>query len=169
MNKMVIGTAVFLIISSFVFASERKSMVTGEFGINYFGYETIYLTTGFLYQTEIREGMDLVGGADFGINTVTNESGEVEADFLIPLTIGIYFPFQLEKLKFGFGAGLSPCFQFTHDGEGAGFLIGPYINGSVRIKVHPVLSVFLQIQQDLLFGKPDWIYSGSRVNMGISF
>ena len=169
MNKLVIIIAVLSMSAAAVFASDGKTTVTGGFGINFFGYETIYLTTGILYQVEIKDGMDFVGGVDFGINTETNDSGEVEADFLIPLTIGLYFPFQCEKIKFGFGSGLTPCFQFTHDDSGSGFLMGPYINGSIRIKVHPVMSIFLQVQQDLLFGKPDWIYTGSRIRMGLSF
>jgi hypothetical protein len=157
------------ILTAAINALDGSDMVTGGFGINFFGYETIYLTTGILYQVEIKDGMDIVGGADFGIHTETGASGEVEADFLIPLKIGIYFPFQGENIKLGFGGGLTPCFQFTYDGSGAGFLIGPYINGSMRLKVHPVMSVFLQVQQDLLFGKPNWIYSGSQIKLGISF
>ncbi len=169
MKKIVIAVAGLLILSSAGFALDGKTLVTGGFGLNFFGYETLYLTTGVLYQVEIKEGMDLVGGADFGIHTETSDSEEVEADFLIPLKIGIYFPFQGEKIKYGFGTGLTPCFQSKHDDTGAKFLVGPYVNGSMRIKVHPVMSIFLQIQQDLLFGKPDWIYMGSQVKLGISF
>ncbi len=169
MKKILSVIVGIFILTSAAFTSESGTVITGGFGINFFGYETTYLTTGILYQVEIRDGMDLVGGIDFGIHTETISSGEVEADFLIPLKVGIYFPFQGEKIKFGFGGGLSPCFQFTHDDEGAGFLIGPYITGSMRLKVHPVMSIFLQIQQDLLFGKPDWIYMGSQARLGISF
>lgn len=168
MKKLFILIGILFILVSTAFTLDNKSLVTGGFGINLFGFETVYLTTGLMYQVEIKNGMDLVGGADFGINTETNESGEVEADFLIPLKIGVYFPFRSEKITFGFGSGLIPCFQFVHD-EDAVFLIGPYINGSIRLKVHPVMSVFLQIQQDLLFGKPNWIYTGSQIKAGISF
>lgn len=169
MKKIIMLIAGLFILSVAVIASERSSKFTGGFGINFFGYETTYLTTGFLYQVEIRDGMDFVGGADFGINTETNNSGEVKADFLIPLKVGVYFPFPGENITFGFGSGLSPCFQFTHDDSDAGFLVGPYINGSMRIRVHSVMSVFLQIQQDLLFGKPNWIYTGTQLKAGITF
>ena len=161
--------ALLFIAGANVYTLEGETQVTGGFGLNFFGYETIYLTTGILYQVEIKDGMDIVGGIDFGINTETNDSGKVEADFLIPLKIGIYFPFQDEKIKYGFGSGIAPCFQFTHDDSGAVFLIGPYVNGSMRIQVHPVMSIFLQVQQDLLFGKPNWIYSGSQIKLGITF
>jgi len=168
-KKLLIVLTGLLIITSVLFPLGGKTTVTGEFGVNFFGYETIYLITGVLYQMEIIDGMDFVGGADFGIHTVSSASGEIEADFLIPLKIGIYFPFDVGQTKLGFGTGLTPCFQNTHDNSGANFLMGPYINGSMRIKVHPVMSVFLQVQQDLLFGKPEWIYTGSRINIGISF
>ncbi|MEA1910772.1 MAG: hypothetical protein U9N32_03730 [Spirochaetota bacterium] len=169
MKKLLIVITGLFILSAAAFASDSKTMLTGGFGVNFFGYKTPYLTTGFMYQVEIKEGMALVGGVDFGIYTDTNISGDVEADFLIPLKIGVYFPFPGEKITFGFGTGLSPCFQFTNDDSDASFLMGPYVNGSMRIKVHPVMSVFLQIQQDLLFGKPDWIYTGSQIKLGISF
>ena len=169
MKKIVLIMFVFVIAVSSISALEGKSMLTGEFGFNYFAYKTLYLSTGVVYQVEVIEGMDIVGGADFGINTETGTSGEINANFLIPLKLGIYFPFQVEKIEYGFGTGITPTFQKTYDGSGAGFLIGPYINGSIRIKVHPVMSVYMQFQQDLLFGKPDWIYTGSRINIGISF
>ncbi|MCD6396750.1 MAG: hypothetical protein J7L71_04370 [Spirochaetaceae bacterium] len=145
MKKLLILLAGLLIITSVSFPLGGKTTVTGEFGVNFFGYETPYLTTGVLYQVEIIDGMDFVGGADFGIHTKSSGSGEIEADFLIPLKIGIYFPFDVGQIKFGFGTGLTPCFQHTYDSSGAEFLMGPYINGSIRLKVHPVMSVFLQV------------------------
>ena len=145
------------------------SMITGNFGVNLFAYETTYLTTGVMYQKSVQPGMDMVVGGDFGIHTEKNSAGEVQADFLIPLRLGLHFPFQQKKATYGFGAGLTPTFQFEQSEDSAGFLMGPYVNGSVRIKVHPVMSVFLQYQQDLLFGEPEWIYTGSRFLIGISF
>lgn len=169
MKKICILLCLALFISNTAYTEEGDSQFTGNFGINFFGYQTSYLTTGVVYQVEVRNGMDFVGGADFGIHTETDQDNEVRADFLIPLRIGLHFPFTGENVSFGFGTGLTPSFQFTHDSSGAGFLMGPYINGSMRIKVHPVMSVFFQLQQDLLFGKPDWIYTGTRAVMGISF
>ncbi len=169
MKKLLIVLAGLLIITSVIFPLGGGTIATGEFGVNFFGYETPYLTTGVLYQVEIVDGMDFVAGADFGIHRVADDSGDIQADFLIPLKLGIYFPFDLGQTEFGFGTGLTSCFQNTSDDTGADFLMGPYINGSLRVKVHPVMSIFLQIQQDLLFGKPNWIYTGSRINIGISF
>ena len=158
-----------LLVSAGAFAAGGGSLLTGNFGVNFFGYKTTYLTTGIVYQRELRPGMDMVGGADFGIHTEQGSSGETLADFLIPFKLGIEFPFSGTNTVLSFGTGLSPCFQFTHDSNDASFLMGPYVTGTARVKVHPVMSVFLQVQQDLLFGKPDWIYTGTRLAVGVSF
>lgn len=168
MKKKLFTAAVLLIFAGTIPAA-AETMVTGNFGVNLFGYNTTYLTTGVMYQKSVQPGMDMVVGADFGIHTEKNASDEVEADFLIPLRFGLHFPFQQKRVTYGFGTGISPTFQFEQSEDSAGFLMGPYVNGSVRIKVHPVMSVFLQYQQDLLFGEPDWIYTGSRFLVGISF
>ncbi len=168
MKKRIVPTALLLILISSGPAL-ADSIVTGSFGVNLFAYETTYLTTGVTYQKTVQSGMDMVVGGDFGIHTEENSAGEVKADFLIPLRLGLHFPFQQQKVTYGFGAGIAPTFQFEQSEDSAGFLMGPYVNGSVRIKVHPVMSVFLQYQQDLLFGKPEWIYTGSRFLIGISF
>ncbi|HDQ14826.1 MAG TPA: hypothetical protein ENN41_08430 [Sediminispirochaeta sp.] len=149
-------------------AVEGESLITGDFGINYFGYETLYLTTGMIYQIEAEQGMDFVVGADFGIHT-EQVDGKTEASFLIPLKLGLSFPFDGERVDYAFGVGLSPNFQFSQESSASNFLMGPYVNGTMRLRVHPVMSVFVQLQQDLLFGKPEWIYTGSRFVVGVSF
>jgi len=167
--KKKLFTAAVLLIFAVTIPAAAESMVTGNFGVNLFGYNTTYLTTGVMYQKSVQTGMDMVVGADFGIHTEKNASNEVEADFLIPLRLGLHFPFQQKRVTYGFGTGITPTFQFEQSEDSGGFLMGPYVNGSVRIQVHPVMSVFLQYQQDLLFGEPDWIYTGSRFLIGISF
>ncbi len=163
--KLLLGILVF---TSAVLPAASDSMFTGSFGVNIFTYNTVYLTTGATYQHSLREAMDIVYGADFGINTV-EEGDEVKANFLVPAKLGLYFPFGGEKITYGLGTGISPCFTFGSTNEDPGFLMGPYLNGSVRIQVHPVMSVFFQVQQDLLFGAPEWIYTGTRFQLGISF
>jgi len=144
-----------------------ESMFTGNFGVNLFTYETVYLTTGVTYQHPVREDMDIVYGADFGIHTEKKDN-EVKASFLVPAKLGLHFPFGDEKFTYGLGTGISPSFSFG-ESDDPDFLMGPYLNGSVRIKVHPVMSVFMMVQQDLLFGAPQWIYTGTRFQVGISF
>ena len=156
-----------LVLSTASVPAFSDSMFTGNFGVNFFTYETVYLTTGVTYQHSVREAMDLVYGADFGIST-EKEGDDVEASFLIPVKLGLHFPFGGETFTYGIGTGVSPSFTFGKSDD-PGFLMGPYINASARIKVHPVMSIFLQVQQDLLFGAPEWIYTGTRLQVGISF
>lgn len=42
-------------------AEEGKKVFTGNLGMNFFGYETVYLTTGLVYQVEVQQGMDSSG------------------------------------------------------------------------------------------------------------
>ncbi|MFO7850018.1 MAG: hypothetical protein R6V67_08675 [Spirochaetia bacterium] len=157
-----------LILGAFSMPVFSESMFTGKFGVNFFTYKTVYLTTGAAYQHSIREAMNLVYGADFGIHTKENDEGDVEASFLVPLKLGLNFPFGGDTVSYSVGTGISPSFTFGESSD-PGFLMGPYLNGSMRIKVHPVMSIFLQVQQDLLFGAPEWIYTGTRMQLGISF
>ena len=168
MKKRVLPAAVLLVFLA-AGPAAADSTITGNFGVNLFAYDTTYLTTGAMYQRSVQTGMDMVVGADFGIHTEKDNQGEVQAGFLVPLRLGLHFPFEGEKVTYGFGTGLTPTFQFEQSQDSTRFLMGPYVNGSVRVKVHPVMSVFLQYQQDLLFGEPDWIYTGSRFLIGISF
>ena len=144
-----------------------ESQFTGSFGVNFFTYETPYLTTGVMYQHSVREKMDLVYGADFGIHT-EQKDGDVEASFLVPAKLGLHFPFGEDVFTYGVGTGISPSFAFGENDD-PGFLIGPYLSGTMRVQVHPVMSIFMQVQQDLLFGAPKWIYTGTRLQIGISF
>ncbi len=160
---------IILCVATLAFAEGPKSLVSGNLGVNFFNYKTVYLTTGITYQTQVRPGMDVVGGADFGIHTEQTASGATQADFLIPLKIGLNFPFETPKAIYGLGTGIRPCFQSTSDTNAPSFLMGPYINGTVRFQVHPVMSLIFQFQQDLLFGKPDWIYTATSISAGIAF
>ena len=144
------------------------SMWTFDFGVNFFTYNTSYITTGAMYQHSIREEMDLVYGAEFGITTEEDENGDIKPSFLVPVNIGFYFPFGDEEFSYGIGTGLSPSFSAGESGD-PWILVGPYLNASVRVKVHPVMKLFVRAQQDLLFGPPKWIYTGTRLQVGISF
>jgi hypothetical protein len=61
-------------------------------------------------------------------------------------------------------------FNFNPDTEDEfRFLMGPYLKGAVRVKVHPIMSWYLEAQQDLLIGGDDWINTGTRLSTGINF
>lgn len=162
-----LGLAV-LVAAAVAAPSAAGELVSGSFGFNYYCYEDIYLTTGVSYQHPVREDMDMVVGADFGVSTYQS-AGEVKANFLIPIQVGLNFPFPGETVSYAFGTGITPNLNYGADVEGISLRIGPYVHGLMRMQVHPVMSIFLRAEQDLLFGAPRWIYTGSRVAVGISF
>jgi hypothetical protein len=162
-------SAVVLFLAAVGIPAAAGELVSGNFGFNYYSYEELYLTTGLSYQFPVQEAMDLVIGADFGVSTTENEAGEVQANFLIPLKLGLNFPFPGDTFSYSFGAGITPNLNYGYDIQGVSFRMGPYIHGLVRMQVHPVMSLFLRFEQDLLFGAPRWIYTGSQLAVGISF
>lgn len=145
-----------------------EELVSGGFGINYYGYEELYLTTGLSYQVPLEEAMDLAFGADFGVST-EQTGGEIRANFLIPLHLGLNFPFPGQTVSYSFGTGISPNINYGDDISGVALRMGPYVHGLLRFQVHPVMSIFLRFEQNLLFGPPRWIYTGSNLALGISF
>jgi hypothetical protein len=142
------------------------SIFSARLGVDYFAWETPFLLTGGDFRFPIRSGLYGSLGADFGIHT--EKSGtETTASFLLPLRAGLLFPFPGEKLSFTFSTGLSPVFLL--DEENSSFYLGPYAGARFTLAVHPVLSIFAEMQQTLLFGGDEWINSGTRLTGGISF
>jgi hypothetical protein len=169
MKRTILLFAATLLICAGAGSAAAGELVSGSFGFNYYSYERVYLTTGISYQYPLREAMDLVLGAEFGVSTSERSTGGVEANFLIPIQAGLNFPFPGERLSYSFGAGLAPHLNYGADIEGVTLRMGPYVHGLARLQVHPVMSLFLRFEQNLLFGAPRWIYTGSKLALGISF
>lgn len=144
---------------------EREPAYSAHLGVDLFAWEAPFLVTGGDVRFPIRTALYGSLGADFGIRTET-EGSETTASFLLPMRAGLLFPFSGETLSFSFTAGLSPVFLFADE---TGFYLGPYAGARIRAEVHPVLSVFAELQQTLLFGGDDWINTGTRLTGGISF
>ncbi len=142
------------------------SVFSAHLGVDYFAWETAFLLTGGDFRFPIRSGLYGSLGADFGIHTETSGT-ETTASFLLPLRAGLLFPFPGEKLSFTFATGLSPVFLLDEDSSS--FYLGPYAGARLTLAVHPVLSIFAEMQQTLLFGGDEWINSGTRLTGGISF
>jgi hypothetical protein len=114
--------------------------------------------------------MELHLGADFGISTVETADGSVEPSFLIPVDIGLNFTFPRDKTTFYVGAGLTPNFLFGPEEEDRfRFYLGPYARVGLRLQVHEVMSAFIDLEQDLLIGGPDWINAATGILAGIHF
>lgn len=139
-------------------------------GANLFRYERAYLSTGVTYLSGPADQMELHIGADFGIATTQTESGGIQPSFLVPFSIGLNFTFPSEPANFYIGIGLVPTFLFTPGGtDPFRFYLGPYGRAGVRLKVHSIMSAFLDVEQDLLIGGPQWINTSTRIVGGVHF
>lgn len=143
---------------------------SAHIGGNFFRYDTAYLTTGVSSLTNLRDDLELDIGVFFGIATEEDNEGETVPSFLIPVNLGLNFLFPTESAVFLLGAGVTPVFNFSDEDTGGNdFLMGPYIAAGARLKIHPVMSWFVQAQQDLLIGGDDWINTATRLTTGINF
>lgn len=135
-------------------------------GGDFFNYKNTFLDIGASCVIPIANNMELNFGANFGIATET-EGSETEANFYIPLDFGLNFIFNDQsKLNFLAGAGVTPQLLILDDTK---FYMGPYFKGGVRYQVHEYMRLFLEVQQDLLIGAPQWINTATRVRTGILF
>lgn len=147
------------------------SSFSAGIGTNFYRYDTTYLTAlTATYLYELQDGLELNLGGEFGITTDTNADGDTVPSFLIPANVGLNFTFPQETTTFLFGTGLSPVFNFNPDTDTEfRFLMGPYVKAALRVKVHPIMSWFLEAQQDLLIGGSEWINTSTRLSTGINF
>ncbi len=148
-----------------------ENSVSAGLGANFFRYDTTYLTAiAANYQHELRPDLELNIGGEFGITTDEDADGDTVPSFLIPVNIGLNFAFPVERTTFLFGTGLTPVFNINPDTDDEfEFYMGPYVKGAMRLRVHPIMSWFVEVQQDLLIGGDDWINVASRVSTGINF
>ncbi|MFP4151704.1 MAG: hypothetical protein ACLFR8_13545 [Alkalispirochaeta sp.] len=167
----ILGILVFAMLLAAPVAAE--SSISAGIGVNFFRYDTTYLTAlSAAYHHELQDGLELNVGGDFNITTREDEDGETKPRFVIPANLGLNFTFPQDRVTFLFGTGLTPVFNINTDesgSDGFAFYMGPYVKGAARVKVHPIMSWFLEYQQDLLIGGDTWINSSSRVLTGINF
>ena len=147
-----------------------QSSFSTYIGGTFYRYEEAYLLTGVTYLATMPEQMELSIGADFGIATDEGPSGETLPRFFIPVNAGINFTFPGNTLTFYFGPGLSPVFAFRPGTDDQfTFLLGPYAKVGIRLRVHSIMSIVVEAQQDLLLGGPKWVNTATRIRGGIEF
>ena len=151
-------------------ATAENSFSAGV-GTTLYRYDTTYLTAlSATYLHQLQSGLELNMGGEFGITTDENKQGDTVPSFLIPVNVGLNFTFPQDGLTFLFGTGLTPVFNFNPDTDDEfAFLMGPYVKGAMRVSVHPIMSWFLEVQQDLLIGGEAWINTSTRIATGINF
>lgn len=147
-----------------------QTSFSAHLGTNLFRYEQAYLVTGVTVVSELADQMELNVGADFGIATQQDADGTVNPEFLIPVATGLNFTFPSDPTTFYLGIGLVPSFHFAPAGEPSfQFYLGPYAKTGLRVRVHSIMSAFVDVEQQLLFGGPTWINTTTRVVAGVYF
>ncbi len=136
-------------------------------GFDFFNYRAgdNYLSTSVTLLQMLGDEIELNLGSEFGLTT--------EPQFFIPINAGLNFRFPVRD-RFGFmlGLGLTPVFlreKSAGDSFRTRFYMGPYLKGGFQIQTHRYMSVFVELQQDLLIGAPDWINTATRIHGGIIF
>lgn len=162
---------IFALLSGLSLNVAAESSISAGIGYNFYRYETGYLTAlSVTWLEELQDGLELNLGAEFGITTDENDEGDTVPRFLIPVNAGLNFTFPREAVVYLFGTGLTPVFAFNPDSDDEfSFLMGPYLKGAFRLRVHRIMSWYLEYQQDLLIGGDEWINAASRLTTGIHF
>lgn len=167
-------TVIFLLLIIAVFSVESQpSSFSANIGMDFFNYAENYLDTGLSYNHLITAGLEASIGFDFALRTEnagTDAVPNVVPYFFIPLNIGLNFIFDSFYPTMLFGFGIAPVIRIPPDSTDTGrFYMGPYIKAGVRVKVQRLLNWFIEVQQDLLIGKPNWINTTTRAYTGINF
>lgn len=163
---------VFLVVLIFSVESQSSSF-SASLGMDFFNYAENYLDTGLAYNHLITDGLEASVGFNFALrtrNTGTDTAPNIVPYFFMPLDIGLNFIFDAFRPTLLFGFGIAPVLRIPPDDNDTGrFYMGPYIKAGVRVKVQRLLNWFVEVQQDLLIGKPNWINTTTRVYTGINF
>lgn len=158
-----------MIVSATVGAVGQTSFAT-HLGTSLFRYEQAYLVTGVTVLSALDDQMELSVAADFGIATQEEESGVVSPEFLIPVAVGLNFTFPSDPTTFYLGIGVVPAANLAPGrSDTVRFYLGPFAKAGLRVKVHAVMSAFLEAEQQLLFGGPTWVNTGTEIATGIHF
>ncbi|AFG36359.1 hypothetical protein [Spirochaeta africana] len=134
-------------------------------GMDFLNYERPYLSTHLAYIGELAENVEMELGGTFGIVVEDQEPG-----FFLPLQLGLGFVFpDLPGVDGILGVGASPAFNWGVGVDDFRFYLGPYLKAGVRVPVHPFMRWYLEVQQNLHIGPPQWINTSTRVMTGINF
>jgi hypothetical protein len=170
MNARLLKTILIAVLIAVAGGAFAEASLSTYIGGAFYRYEESYLLTGVTFLSSAHEQMELNLGIDFGITTFEGEDGSVLPRFFIPLSLGINSIFAGDPFTFYFGPGLTPVFIFRPgDTDPFTFLLGPYAKAGIRFRVHSIMSVMLEAQQDLLFGGPKWVNTSTRLLGGINF
>ncbi len=135
-------------------------------GADFFTYERTFLDLHATFLKQVKPDVELSLGGSFALAT-RDDNGTVKADFFIPLDGGVNFLFPINK-EFSTLVGFGLTAQFLLESERR-FYMGPFMKLGARYRIHPYMTWYLEILQDLVIGKPDWINISTRFGSGILF
>jgi hypothetical protein len=142
--------------------------VSAGIGADFPNYEQAYLDVRAQYIHHLNPDVDVTLGSSFAIAT-HEDNGDKDADFLIPLDLGVNFVFPVnDEFAYYFGIGATAQFNIPDDDTNR-FYMGPFVSLGIRVGVHPYMEWYLEARQDLVFGEPDWINTSTRLSTGIIF
>ena len=154
-----------LIILFFGAAWLSATSFSAGLGVDFLNYEHGYLSTHAAYINEVTENVELELGATFGIIVEDQEPG-----FYLPMQLGLGFVFpDLGRVDGILGVGLTPALNWGAALDGRQFYLGPHLKAGIRVPVHPFMRWYVEVQQNLLIGPPQWINTSTRVITGINF
>ena len=164
MNKLLI--ILLLSITVTIYSQENKTSSSITAGTEYL--EEFYVNFGYSIIRELENNTELDFKVAININTSHEKAnGDVDPKFHIPLKAGINFLFPMnEKFTFLAGTGISPTLLIGEDNP---FLIGPNAKLGLRLKVHPSMSVLLEVCQSMLIGGENWLYPSTEIVCGVNF
>jgi hypothetical protein len=160
-------TKIILILTIFTATASLSALPLIPFtlGAAFPHYDNTYMLVGSGVHFPLENNLELSLTGAFGIRTEDTESGDVDADLFIPINGGVNFLFPT-KSNFTFlaGVGFNAQMEFSDDFS---LQMGPYVRGGIRYRVHKNMQLTIGLQQDLVFGPPEWINTTTQVNAGI--
>ncbi|HRY72483.1 MAG TPA: hypothetical protein P5165_04580 [Spirochaetia bacterium] len=156
-NKFVLA-ALALCLGSAAFAA--PATYSAFIGANFFGYDYTALETGVGVAIPLQEGLAFEAKAAYAVRPSAGD-----AFMAIPLQAGVRFAFGSGPLGFTCALGMEPVFVLNP----SSFRLGPYLGLEAALRVHQYLEVFAGVEQNLLFGGPSYVATGTRIQGGLRF
>ncbi|TFG84860.1 MAG: hypothetical protein E4H20_01990 [Spirochaetales bacterium] len=141
-------------------ARAQATTYSVSLGANFFEYSAVALETSVSIVVPLNDDLSIEGKAAYAVQPVPDDPF-----MAIPVQAGVRFSFGYDPLTFLCSIGIEPIFVLSP----AAFRLGPYFGVEASLRVHPFLEVFAGAEQNLLFGGPNYVSTGSRMQAGFRF
>jgi hypothetical protein len=173
MKRFTLAALAALTIIALPVAASAETGFQAGLDMDFLYYQNAFVEPGFAVMPVLAQGMEMTIGVGFGIFVHPATATTIAyPTFQIPVKVGFNFLFPaMSGVEPFLGVGLLPQFVWT-DGlpNSFQFLIGPYLGGGVRFQIHPLMSVYIELEQPLLIGNPPaWLNTSTRIGAGLKF